>query len=252
MITMARFALVGVFLAAMSTTTYAAKESMTVAQDGITFTVIRSDDGRSKPYIVKFAEDGVSSKYTFKSDGSVANIKVGTEKYKVLYKSNGNLKRVKRWDSGVRMLQTEDMEDIEEDGMFEHRRLYACHDCEEAWDAVCDIGVPSVCSIVGYGSPLTGAATASMETFCESFGAACALYNGAEACADQCECEYQSCRPHTITELTLALVFLCHVMVCISAKQTARCRPLLTHLLHHYIRHRRRTCLALAYFPKPC
>ena len=173
----------------MSATTHAAKETMTVTEDDITFTVGRFDDGRSKPYVINFDNDGDSSKYTFNTDGFVTNIKVGTERYRVVYRTNGDLRRVRRTDSGARLLETEGIEEVDEDGMFERRRLYACNDCEDAWDAVCDEGVPSVCSIVGYGSPLTDAATASMETLCESFGNACSQSGGAEACVDQCECE---------------------------------------------------------------
>lgn len=80
---------------------------------------------------------------------------------------------------------------LDEDGLLvdhgrKHRRLFACEDCVEAWDAVCGKGVPSVCELVGYGSPITDAAAASIATMCEKFGSACAMAGGMEACTGQC------------------------------------------------------------------
>lgn len=72
---------------------------------------------------------------------------------------------------------------------FEHRRrsLYACNDCQETWETVCDEGVPTVCDLVDYGSPILATAEASIATMCESFGAACSRSGSVEACAGQCE-----------------------------------------------------------------
>lgn len=80
-------------------------------------------------------------------------------------------------------------EDGNVDGMHHQARraLYACDDCEEAWDMVCDSGVPSVCDLVDYGSPISAQATASLETVCNTFGGACSAAGGMEACQDQCE-----------------------------------------------------------------
>lgn len=67
------------------------------------------------------------------------------------------------------------------------RRLYDCIDCIDAWDNVCDEGVPSVCELVGYGSPITAVGQAAISTVCETLGAACSGSGGEEACAGQCE-----------------------------------------------------------------
>lgn len=67
------------------------------------------------------------------------------------------------------------------------RRLYDCVDCVDAWDKVCDEGVPSVCALVGYGSPITAVGEAAISTVCETLGAACSASGGEEACAGQCE-----------------------------------------------------------------
>lgn len=67
------------------------------------------------------------------------------------------------------------------------RRLYDCVDCIDAWDNVCDEGVPSVCKLVGYGSPITAVGVAAISTVCDTLGAACSASGGEEACAGQCE-----------------------------------------------------------------
>lgn len=61
----------------------ATRETLSVTGGGITFTVVAYDDGRNKPYRLKFSQDGSRSLYTFDSDTIVTNLKVGTEKYKV-------------------------------------------------------------------------------------------------------------------------------------------------------------------------
>lgn len=79
-------------------------------------------------------------------------------------------------------------ENEEEVGVAEdtHRKLYDCADCEEAWDAVCDEGVPTVCDLVDYGSPFRGVASTSVEIICQTFRKACSALGASEACAGQC------------------------------------------------------------------
>ena len=74
----------------------------------------------------------------------------------------------------------------------QRRRLYACGDCVEAWDAVCDDGVPSVCDLVGYGHPVSATAEASIDILCDGMGGACSGSGGEEACLGQCEAEDDS------------------------------------------------------------
>ena len=61
----------------------AARVTLSVTEGGITFTVVRYDDGRNKPYRLKFVQDGTRSLYTFNTATHVTNLKVGTERYKV-------------------------------------------------------------------------------------------------------------------------------------------------------------------------
>lgn len=171
----------------------AARDRMTVEEGGVSFKVDRYDDGRSRPYRVIFTQDGVRSRYRFNTDGYVMNIKTGSETYKVLYRSDGDLKRVDLTSSGRRTLDEEVREAsavVEQDNLFEsdrRRRLYACGHCAEAWDAICNGGVLSVCALVGYGTPLSAVAEASIETMCGTFGEACLRLDACDACAGQCE-----------------------------------------------------------------
>lgn len=104
----------------------------------------------------------------------------------MLYKSDGDLKRVKLTSSGRRKLEGKDF--AQQGDVFErHRRLYACSECERNWDTVCDEGVPTVCNLVGYGAPILAAGEAAISTMCETFGNACSRAGGVEACAGQCE-----------------------------------------------------------------
>ena len=189
-------------------TAEAASGTMSVEASGVSFSVERYDDGRGKPYTVTFTEDNVLSIYTLNTAGFVTDIAVGSEEYEVMYESNGgDLSEVRLTSSGRRGLlfdaegKYQEEEERAGDGMLVggdgrsqlvssksrgRRRLYACEDCVEAWDAVCDDGVPSVCDLVDYGSPISSAAEASIATMCEVMGRACSNSGGEETCTGQC------------------------------------------------------------------
>lgn len=61
----------------------AARETLTVSEGGVTFTAIRFDDGRNKPFRLKFHQDGIPSLHLFNPAGFVTNVKVDTEQYEV-------------------------------------------------------------------------------------------------------------------------------------------------------------------------
>lgn len=152
------------------------RERIAVSEGGINFKVDWYDDGRRKPYRTIFWDSG-RSVYKFDAAGRVKTIKVGSEKYRVYYKIIGNLKRVELKSSGRRNLAgEEDEQDAFDEGEEEekvtpvHRNLYACGDCEETWDVMCDQAASTVCELVGYGSPFSEAALTSIETFCNIFG----------------------------------------------------------------------------------
>lgn len=190
----------------------AASDTMTVGASGVSFSLERYDDGREAPYTVTFTEDSTQSTYTLSTAGFVTDIVVGSEEYEVLYESDGeDLSEVRLASSGGRRgLLAPDAEGHEQeeagggmlvgggDGQSElgsstnqgrrrhRRRLYGCDDCVETWDAVCDDGIPSVCDLVDYGSPISPAAEASITTMCEVMGRACSKSGGTETCAGQC------------------------------------------------------------------
>ena len=78
-----RVSLLGFMLAGVGVSS-AARETLSVTEGGITFTVVRYDDGRNKPYRLKFSQDDTRSLYMFNSASHVTNLKVGeAERYKV-------------------------------------------------------------------------------------------------------------------------------------------------------------------------
>ena len=74
--------LLGVMLASVCDSD-SPRETISVTEGGITFTGVRYDDGRNKPYRIKFQQDGTRSLYMFNSATQVTNIQVGTEAYTV-------------------------------------------------------------------------------------------------------------------------------------------------------------------------
>lgn len=158
----------------------AAVANMALKEDGISFRVGRYDDGRSKPYRVIYKEDGTRSRYIFNTAGFVTDILVDEEEYDVLYESNSDLESVtltQREETGATGGTGNGPTNIDLDD---------CDDCMDVWDAVCDEGVPSVCELLDYGSPITTSGEASISTFCEIFGNACSRSGGDEACEEQC------------------------------------------------------------------
>lgn len=112
----------------------------------------------------------------------------------VVYAAGGRIRRVIQTSSGRReLLEDEgeydvDMQVLDTGTMARPRRrlLYSCDDCEETWDTVCEQGIPSVCNVVGYGSPFSTEANAAIEVMCSTLGNACAGSTGDEVCDGQC------------------------------------------------------------------
>lgn len=80
-----RVSLLGLMLLASSVGgSNAARETLSVTDGGVTFTIARYDDDRNKPYRLKFKQDGTRSLYMFDSAAHVTNLKVGEdERYQV-------------------------------------------------------------------------------------------------------------------------------------------------------------------------
>ena len=83
MISTGRVSLLGVMLANAGVSS-ATRGTLSVTEGGITFTVVRYDDGRNRPYRLRFRQDGTRSLYTLDSATRVTNIKIGeAERYQV-------------------------------------------------------------------------------------------------------------------------------------------------------------------------
>lgn len=198
--------------------TNAAVGTMEVKQDNIKFTIKHHDDGRDKPYWVAFsAETGeVRSEYKFDRAGYVTNISVGPERYSMVYDlSSSAFQEARPRSTFARALNEVDQhqEDTndEEDNLLARDSvrnsvaaaakaqeslavfqspapLFTCQECVEAWDAVCNEGVPSVCRVKDEEMEKFSAnAAASVTTLCETLGSACSSSGGAAACAGQCD-----------------------------------------------------------------
>lgn len=208
----------------------AAKHTSEVTYEGVTFNIAYFDDGRKRPYRIRFKEDGVTHRFFFKRRNILVKwIKSGTEKYRIYHRSR-NLYKVVRRDSGARLLlddaedpeyeeygeyededdeefeefegEEEDEDDKGEDdeetsfgdwGVHQQRRLYACEDCEETWEEVCETsdrqgGVGSVCELVDYyDDPIADLGQQGIDIMCDKFLGACNFFSAADACAGQCE-----------------------------------------------------------------
>lgn len=77
-----RVSLLAVAMASVGLST-AARETISFTVHGVTFTIVAFDDGRNKPYRLKFTQDDTLLLYMFNKANQVTNIKVGAERYKV-------------------------------------------------------------------------------------------------------------------------------------------------------------------------
>lgn len=171
-----------------------AKERIQVWQGGVKFNVIRFEQRRNRPVSISFRMDNEKSTYRFNTAGIVADIAVGDLRYEVgstsprdvVLSNNQSLGWTRRGlagGSGANEKQYGEM------FVAEHRRLYACSDCERDWGMLCGRGLGSVCDLVDYGPPFEASAEASIFTLCDDFGHACLRITANLACQGQCGIE---------------------------------------------------------------
>ena len=77
-----RVSLLAVAMASVGLST-AARETISFTVHGVTFTIVAFDDGRNKPYRLKFTQDDTLSLYLFNKANQVTDSKVGAERNKV-------------------------------------------------------------------------------------------------------------------------------------------------------------------------
>lgn len=172
-------------------------------RSGTTFKVSKLDDVRNTPYRVYFWDDTLrGSSYRFDEAGDLAYLRVDREVYYDIEKNDGaaegyNASFGKKDVGGRRMLVGEGgaeedgyahlSQDAETDGAQagRRRRLDDCTDCEVAWNAVCDTGLPVVCGMVGHPS-LGDAGASSLGKMCSGFGSLCSSLSADSACGGLC------------------------------------------------------------------
>lgn len=189
---MASVTSISVLLACISATVKAQPlwEKLQVEEDDIRFNVAFRDGGYTKPYRIKFIENGARSVYKFQADGCVTNIKVGEETYEPVYGSSADVIDVVRTERrNLAEVKEEVIEGFVGEAVIGNRRLFACDDCADIWETLCDKGVSCVCKLLDFESDLSAAALKSFETMCKTFGSGACSPSSRELCAGQCEDE---------------------------------------------------------------
>lgn len=182
MLSAGRVSLLGVVLVSVGVSD-AVRETLTVSEGGVDFTVVNFSDDRNRPHRLRFRQDGILSQYTFNRREEVTTVRVGAERYTINY-DDGDLESVELTSSSRRALLAHDERDS---SAIVGRRLDfdSCAVCEEAYDAVCE-GVLSVCDLEDFGNPFSAEAAASVDIACGTFGSACSRFEASVACRDQC------------------------------------------------------------------
>lgn len=81
-LSMRAVSLMGAMLASVGVSD-AVRETLTVTEADIDFTVVAFDDGRVRPHRIRFTQDDTLSSFTFNRDDQVAIIRAGAERYRV-------------------------------------------------------------------------------------------------------------------------------------------------------------------------
>lgn len=186
-------ALLLIALIAAVVVTEAARDNLIVKEHQIYFRISWWDDGRVEFYQLHFTAYGVSSIYTFDAAGHFTTLKVAdrrftlerdTETTDVTPKAQ-SLSSIPSILGSKRLLIPQD-EAVEGASHSSRRRLFSCTDCEEIWNALCNISLVDVC----YWADLppyifTKDAQTSLLVTCSAFGAACETSAGTR-CAEFC------------------------------------------------------------------
>ena len=199
-------------LALAASTGSATRYVITFKNFGVKFKIDWWDDGRDEPYRMSFTKRGIYSAYMFNARGNLESITVDGEEQ--TFSTSRKLVATAEDNAARKLLAVqEDLEDekmstlsediasrslpamqedletdeTELDQENHRRRLYACSDCENSWDTMCDTGLGDVCGVVAWGG-LTGDAKTAVKIFCTKFNKECdaAYANGETPCADDC------------------------------------------------------------------
>lgn len=179
----------------------AAIERIIVDELGTTFKLDWWNDGRANPYEVSFRGGGIFSDYTFQDSGRLKTLQVNDDVSYIFEISDldANISTAVRaqlsssipFQPGLRVLMstpgTPSQGEAVGDSDPECRIGYACTDCEETWDTLCNVGLVDVCYWAGLlPGVLTVEAKTSLTTMCNKFGSACMASSSFLACGGQC------------------------------------------------------------------
>lgn len=190
--------LLGLF-ASTVTLTLANFDQVSIRTDGVIFRVRRYTNQPTQPYRLVVKSSGTST-FFIELDGRLSTLNAGTEQYRVVYDTNGDILELRRTDSEGRMLlanyphgDTSERRELSAEGVPAeavssdgHRRLdYACDDCEEAWDIVCSLALTYICELDGNDILGTNGAQA-VGIACGDFGSLCNSLSADAVCAGRC------------------------------------------------------------------
>lgn len=217
-----------------------ALDTLKILQDSTRFTVDRRSDVQTHPYKIRtrFWEKGVKSIYSYTADGKLAKIVVGSKAYFLPSDANGAIKTNTLPGSRRALVEEDDVDtygnvdEMVQEGaatVIPHRHLltgYACEDCEDTMGKMCGIGLESVCNLVDSGYQFNSTAViASLKTFCQKFGRACALFTAQEVCeVNQC---VDSCG-NTCGDNAECIAGTCSCLQGFTGNPTAGCRGMKT------------------------
>lgn len=195
--------------------------TITVPFEGVDYVVDRYDDLGEPSFEVTFNDFDFTSVYEFDLNGFVKILSADNERYRFLYRSNGNLRRVRLLSSRRQLGEEEEIEGDVPDMVqvdetdpavmgvlgettpapgFRRRLFEDCGACLQTWDTVCDNGVATVCNLQDYGSPILSTGEVSIDVFCNDFGTLCNDLTADYVCQAECGGVIDEClAPLTIT-----------------------------------------------------
>eukprot|EP00904_Undaria_pinnatifida_P013069 jgi/Undpi1/8893/HiC_scaffold_25.g11355.m1 len=164
----------------------ATRYSTTVKNFGVKFKVLWWDDGRDEPYRMAYTKRGIYSVFNFNAMGELQSITVEGEE-QTFSTSRKLIATPKGSESSkvVDMQENVEADERELDQEHHRRRLYACSDCENTWNTLCNTGLADVCAVWSSGA-LKGDAKTAVKLFCKKFNKECDAASAEETCADDC------------------------------------------------------------------
>ena len=164
----------------------ATRYSTTVKNFGVKFKVLWWDDGRDEPYRMAYTKKGIYSVFKFNAMGELQSITVEGEDQN--FSTSRKLIAAPKGSESSKVVDMQENVEADErelDQEHHRRRLYACSDCENTWNTLCNTGLADVCAVWSSGA-LKGDAKTAVKLFCKKFNKECDAASAEETCADDC------------------------------------------------------------------